>query len=81
VEPNIGEGSRKNNLKGLNSPIQVHVKDGVLIVPYSGSWACYFVTDEEETIVTRIRLNLLYRCPRSCPGLNSSLHADGSTDY
>ena len=50
----------KNNFEGLNRTIQVHVKDGIVIVPHSGIWTCYFVTDEEDTIVTGIGLNLLY---------------------
>ena len=40
----------KNNFEGLDGAIQVHVKDGVLIVPYSGIWPCYLVTDEEDPI-------------------------------
>ena len=70
----------KNNFEGLNGTIKVHVKDGVLIVPHSGIWACYFVTDEEKTIVTRIGLNLIYCGACSCPGLDSRLHSDGRTD-
>ncbi len=71
----------KNDLEGLNGTIKVHVKDSVLIVPQSGIWPCYFVTDEEETIVTRVGLDLLYRRARSCPGLDSRLHSDGRTDW
>ena len=53
----------KNNFEGLNGTIQVHVKDGILIVPQSGGWPCYLVTDEEDTIVTRVGLNLLTVAP------------------
>ena len=70
----------KNNFERLNRAIQVHVKDGVLIVPHSGIWPCYLVTDEEDPIVTRIRLNLLYCGACSCPGLDSRLHSDCRTD-
>ena len=48
----------KNNFEGLDGTIQVHVKDSVVIVPHSGIWSCYLVTDKEDPIVTRIRLNL-----------------------
>ena len=70
----------KNNFEGLNRTIQVHVKDGIVIVPHSGIWSCYLVTDKKDTIVTRIGLNLLYRGARSCPRLDRRLHSDGGTD-
>jgi len=76
----IRRKTRKNNFEGLNRTIQVHVKDGIVIVPHSGIWACYFVTDKEDTIVPRIGLNLLYCGARSCPRLNRRLHSDGGTD-
>jgi hypothetical protein len=69
-----------NDLEGLNGTVKVHVKNGVLIVPHSGTWACYFVTDEENSIITRVRLHLLYCGARSCPRLESGLHSDGGTD-
>ena len=68
------------DLERLNSAIQVHVKDGILIMPDSRGRPSYLVTDEEETIVTRIGLDLLYCGARSCPGLDSRLHSDGRTD-
>jgi len=70
----------KNNFEGLNRTIQVHIKDGIVIVPHSGIWPCYLVTDKKDTIVTRIGLNLLYRGARSCPRLDRRLHSDGGTD-
>ncbi len=70
----------KNNFEGLNRTIQVHVKDGIVIVPHSGIWPCYLVTDKKDTIVTRIGLHLLYRGARSFPGLDRRLHSDGGTD-
>src|SRR5262249_26501710 len=70
----------KHNFKGLNGAVQIHVKESVLIVPYSGVRPCYLVTDEENPITTRIRLNLVYYRARSCPGLDSRLHSDGRTD-
>ena len=71
----------KNNFEGLDGTIQVHVKDGVVIVPHSGIWACYLVTYKEDPIVTRIGLNLLYCGAGSCPRLDSRLHSDGRTDW
>ena len=73
--------SWRNDLEGLNGAIQVHVKDGVLIMPQPGIWASYLVTDEEDPIVTRIGLNLIDCGARSCPGLDSRLHSDGGTDW
>ena len=70
----------KNNFEGLDGTIQVHVKNGVLIVPHAGVWACYFVTDEEETIIARVRLHLIDCGASSCPGLDSRFHSDGRTD-
>ena len=83
MKVDITQWDRKaeENLKGLNGAIQVHVEDSVLIMPQPGVWTCYFVTDEEETIVTRVGLNLIDCGPRSCPGLDSSFHADGRTDW
>ena len=84
MESDVAQDRRKewiNELEGLNGTVKVHVKDGVLIVPHSGIWACYLVTDEEETIVTRIGLNLIDCGARSCPGLDSRLHSDGRTDW
>ena len=70
----------KNDLEGLNGTVKVHVKDGVFVVPQPAIWTCYFVTDEEETIIARIGLNLIDCGARSCPGLDSRLHSDGRTD-
>ena len=70
----------KNNFEGLNGAIQVHVKDGIVIVPHSGIWPCYLVSDEKDPIVTRIGLNLLYRRACTYPRLDRRLHSDGRTD-
>ena len=52
-------GTKKRYGKRLNCPVQVHVKDGILIMPNPGIWACYLVTDEEDPIIARVRLDLL----------------------
>jgi hypothetical protein len=46
--------------KGLNGPIQVHVKESILIVPDAGSGMGYFVTHVPNAIVAGIRLDLGY---------------------
>jgi hypothetical protein len=71
----------KNNFEGLDGTIQVHVKHSVVIMPNSGGGASYLVSDEEETIVTRVRLNLIDCGAGSCPCLDSRLHSDGRTDW
>ena len=70
----------KNNFEGLDGTIQVHVKHSIVIVPNSGGGASYLVTDEEDSIVARVGLNLLYCSAGSCPRLDSRLHSDGGTD-
>ena len=70
----------KNNFEGLDGTIQVHVKHSVVIMPNSGGGPRYLVTDEEETIVTRVRLNLIDCGARSYPSLDSRLHSDGRAD-
>jgi hypothetical protein len=69
-----------NDLEGLNSAIQVHVKDGILIVPHTRIWPCYLVTDEKDPVITWIRLNLIDCGAGSCPRLDSRLHSDGRID-
>ena len=70
----------KNNFEGLNRTIQVHVKDGIVIVPHSCIWPCYLVSDEKDSIVARIGLNVLYRRACTYPRLDRRLHSDGGTD-
>ena len=72
-------GSNKEDAERLNGAIQVHVKDGILIMPQPGFMHCHLVTDEENTIVTRIGLDLGHCCTRIRPGLDSSLHSHGVT--
>lgn len=55
-------GKLRNNFEGLNSAIKVLIIDGVLIVPHAVGRACHFITDEENAIVTRIRLDLVHCC-------------------
>lgn len=53
--------SWKKDFEGLDTAIQVLVVDGVLIVPHAVGRACHFITDEENAVGTRIRLDLVYR--------------------
>ena len=50
----------------LDSSIEVLVIQGILIVPHSWTWIGHFVSHEPETIVARIRFDLVYclACPR-----------------
>ena len=70
----------KNNFEGLDGTIQVRVKHSVVIMPNSGGGASHLVTDEEDSVVARVGLNLLYCSARSCPRLESGLHSDRGTD-
>ena len=70
----------KGHAEGLNSAIEVHVKEGILIVPDAGRRVGYFVAHKPDPIVTRIGLDLVDCCARSCPGLDSRLHSDRRTD-
>jgi hypothetical protein len=64
--------------EGLDSPVQVHVKDGVLIVPDAGRGASHPVANEEDPIVAWIGLGLRHYCAcNSYPGLDGRLHSHG----
>jgi hypothetical protein len=71
-----GRKERKNDFEGLDGAIQVLIVDGILIVPHSGSWPCYFVTDKENTVASgrwpRGRLNRVAH-GGSGPGFNRRL--------
>ena len=75
MEPNVGKSSLESHFKGLYGAIQVHVKDGILIVPHPIRRACYLIADKEDSIVTRIGFNLRYRGASICPSLDSRLHS------
>ncbi len=70
----------QGHAEGLNSTVEVHVKQGILIVPYAGRRVGYFVADQPNAVVTRIGFNLIYCRIGSCPRLNSRLHSDGRTN-
>ena len=69
----------KNNFERLDRTIKILIVDGVLIVPDTGSGAGDFVTDEYDSVVSRIGLDLVY-CS-ACPGRNSRLHSHRRADW
>jgi hypothetical protein len=76
VSGRLDEWKPEEKTEGLYRPIQVHVKDGVLIVPDAGGGACYLITDEEFPIVSGIRHDLGHCRARSYPSLDSRLRSD-----
>ena len=60
----IDSGSQ-GHTERLNSPIEVHVIDGILIVPDSNASIGHFVSNQPDTIICGIRLALSHR--RACP--------------
>jgi len=79
VKSDIAWGTKeKGDTERLDGPIQVHVKDGILIVPATAI-GCYLVTDEEFSIVSLVWLDLDHCCTRICPNLDSRLHSHGVT--
>ena len=59
----------------LDSSIEVLVIQGILIVPHSWTWIGHFVSHEPETIVARIRFDLVYCL--ACPRHNGWSRSDG----
>ena len=59
----------------LNPAIQVLVIERVLIVPDALARISYFVTHEPDTVVSRVRLDLVHCCASErLPSLNGRLH-------
>ena len=68
----------KNDFERLNTAIEILIIDGVLIVVHAGVWTCHLVTNEENTIVARIRLDrVAYR--RARPGHDGRLLSHGGS--
>src|SRR4051812_23546982 len=63
--------------EGLNPAIKVLVVKSVFIVPHASRRVGYFVTHEPDTIISRVRLMLVYR--RAGPGHDRRLLAHGGT--
>ena len=69
----------QGHAEGLNSAVEVHVKQGILVVPYAGRRVGYLVAHQPNPVVTRIGFKLIDCRVRSCPSLDSRLHSDGRT--
>jgi hypothetical protein len=54
VDIGYSDSGSQWHAKGLDCPVQVHVKNGVLIVPDPFRRVGYVVTNEESSIVTGI---------------------------
>ena len=64
--------------KGLNSTIQVHVIESILIVPDVRGRVGHFIAYEPDPIVARIGLNVVHCC--AWPSVDGRLHPDGRGD-
>ena len=82
MEANVAyiSSGAQGHAEGLNSAVEVHVKQGILIVPDAGGRVGYFVAHQPNAVVTRIGFNLIDRSGRSCPRLDSRLHSYRRTD-
>ena len=61
----------------MDRAIEVLVVESIFVVPDAGTWVCYFVTHEPDTIVSRVGFELTYRC--TTPGEYRRLLAMGGT--
>src|SRR4029453_1510486 len=64
----------------LDRAIQVHVVQGILVVPNSGGWSAHLVAHEPDAIVSRIRLDLIHYGAHRDPGRDSRLHSNRGGD-
>ena len=65
----------------MNGAIKVHVKDSVLtVITATANWR-QSVSNKENAIVSRIRLDLVHRGASICPGLDSRLHSHRVTNW
>jgi hypothetical protein len=69
--------SAQRHTEGLDRPIEVLVIQRILVVVDAGTWIGDFVTHKPQAIVSRIRLDLIYCCARTCPGRDGRLHSYG----
>jgi hypothetical protein len=69
----VGAGTERH-AKGLDRPIKVLVIQRILVVVDTGTWIGDFVTHKPDTVVSRIRLDLIYR--RAHPSHDGRLHSD-----
>lgn len=70
----------QRHTKRLNSPVQVLVIQGILIVPDSGTWICDFVAHEPDAVVSCVRLDLVQRGAGDGPCRDGRPHPDCRTN-
>jgi len=69
----------KGDTERLNGAIEIHVKDGIIIVEYPAI-VRYLVTDKENPVVPWIGLNLGHGCACRFPSLEGRLHSHCATN-
>src|SRR5262249_49647078 len=80
VETRVAYVSTINrHAEGLDSTVEVHVKQSILIVPDSSGRICHFVGHEPMPIDFGLRFKLSNCCARICPCLDSGLHSHSVT--
>ena len=77
VKSNVAnvDAGEDGHLEVLNAVIEVLIENGIFIVPDSVIWPRHLIANEENPIVSRIRLVLSYRCTRGCPSHDGRLHS------
>ena len=65
------------NAERLDRAIEVLVVESVFIVPDASGGVCDFEAHEPDTIISRVRLLLVYRCP--CPGRDRRMLSHGGS--
>ena len=80
MKPDVADvhSGSERHAEGLDSAIEVLVIQRVFIVPNASRRVSHFVTHEPNTIVSRIRLDLIHR--RTSPSVNSRLLSHGGAD-
>jgi len=83
VESNVTyvNSGAEGHAEGLNCAVEIHVKERILIVPNASRRVSYLVAHKPNTIVTRIGLNWVHCCARTCPGLDSWLRSHRATGW
>jgi len=66
--------SAQGHAEGLNSAVEIHVKQGILVVPDASTGVGYLVAHKPKTIVSGIGFDLVHRRSRTCPKLDGRLH-------
>ena len=67
----------QGHAEGSNSAVEVHVKQGILVVPDARTGVGYLVAHKPNTIVSVIGFDLVHRRASTCPKLDGRLHTHG----